>query len=583
MQATQPHRLVEPDDMTPQQVRLEPVPGNRRVGRLAPGGTQLAVTWAVATASPWGTARRLRDLVPAADGRRPASLPAAWQTALRQQPQPSGWTVSSDGAWVRAADPPRGTRLFAVSPEGRLLDPAPSAVAAAAAAAAAVAVWRDCCVVASPLVKGRAAGAKEPLPQLRPYDPPTPPPAAGAEETPPRRDLYLVGPWDDAPLDPSLWGHAGEPVTHFTVKAATLRLKQFDAANKQHSQYSPTTAMAPALWGAGATDAPDPQAVDSLAARQELAFQHRLRGASTPTARHASDGQLARFYRQLWMNASPPRLLPLQRAAQRLAAGPQGTPAADDSTDPLQPWDDPPLAWRRAWNSAQAKPRPRPHRVFMWQLLHAALPCGAASAQFLPPDREGLADVACCGNAACREGPGPTRSARGNWPLESLAHALLHCPAVQPAVKWLTELWTQVEGGPGPPATTAVWLQGDTTVWKPQHHHTALWTTLRTALLATTWALRQRRTATGEQFTPREVVGGCVEDVRRLVHADWQRVVSEITVMDGTHRSWFPGKDPRLTVIEFETFWCPGSVIAHVSHPQGASVPTLDVRLKAPD
>jgi len=125
----------------------------------------------------------------------------------------------------------------------------------------------------------------------------------------------------------------------------------------------------------------------------------------------------------------------------------------------------------------------------MWQLLHAALPCGAASAQFLPPDREGLADVACCGNAACREGPGPTRSARGNWPLESLAHALLHCPAVQPAVKWLTELWTQVEGGPGPPATTAVWLQGDTTVWKPQHHHTALWTTLRTALLATTWAL----------------------------------------------------------------------------------------------
>ena len=74
-----------------------------------------------------------------------------------------------------------------------------------------------------------------------------------------------------------------------------------------------------------------------------------------------------------------------------------------------------------------------------------------------------------------------------------------------------------------------------------------------------------------------------MEDVRRLVHADWQRVVSEITVMDGTHRSWFPGKDPRLTVIEFETFWCPGSVIAHVSHPQGASVPTLDVRLKAPD
>ena len=110
-----------------------------------------------------------------------------------------------------------------------------------------------------------------------------------------------------------------------------------------------------------------------------------------------------------------------------------------------------------------------------------------------------------------------------------------------------------------------------------------LWTTLRTSLLAATWGLHRRRTATGEQFTAREVVEACVEDVRRLVLADWQGVVSDITVMEGTHRSWFPGRHARRSLMEFETFWCPGSVIAHVSHPQGTVVPALDFRLKALD
>jgi hypothetical protein len=125
-----------------------------------------------------------------------------------------------------------------------------------------------------------------------------------------------------------------------------------------------------------------------------------------------------------------------------------------------------------------------------------------------------------------------------------------------------------------------VWLQADTTDWRPQRDHAALWTTLRTSLLAAAWGLHQHRAATGEQFTAREVVGACVGDVRRLVLADWQRVVSAVTEMEGAHRSWFPGRDPRLSVLDFETFWCPASVIAHVSHPQGA--PVLDFRLEAP-
>jgi hypothetical protein len=128
-----------------------------------------------------------------------------------------------------------------------------------------------------------------------------------------------------------------------------------------------------------------------------------------------------------------------------------------------------------------------------------------------------------------------------------------------------------------------VWLQAATEPWRPQRRHAALWATLRTALLASAWSLHQRRAATGEHFTPREVGECFVGDVRRLVWADWQRVVSDVAEMEGTHRSWFPGRDPRMTVVEFETFWCPSSVVAHVYHPQGSSTPVLDFRLRPPD
>ena len=54
--------------------------------------------------------------------------------------------------------------------------------------------------------------------------------------------------------------------------------------------------------------------------------------------------------------------------------------------------------------------------------------------------------------------------------------------------------------------------------------------------------------------------------------------------MTGTHRSWFPGREPNLTLVDFERFWCPASAIAHVIPPQGARrKPVLEFRLEVPD
>ena len=193
----------------------------------------------------------------------------------------------------------------------------------------------------------------------------------------------------------------------------------------------------------------------------------------------------------------------------------------------------------------------------------------------MPPGPEHAA-TACCSNAVCRPPGPPTRPPPvARWKLETLQHALLDCPAVRPALLWLAQTWARIGGDRPPPPTAAVWLLADPAAWHPQRRTLApLWRTLRTALLAAAWGLRCRREASGHQHSAADVVAAFVEDVRRLVVADWHRVVSHITEMAGTHASWFPRRNEVMTVMDFEIAWCTGSVIAHVTH--GAGRPTLE-------
>ena len=98
-------------------------------------------------------------------------------------------------------------------------------------------------------------------------------------------------------------------------------------------------------------------------------------------------------------------------------------------------------------------------------------------------------------------------------------------------------------------------------------------------MLAAVWSLRTGRVATGETFTPDQTVEECIADVRRLVFADWQVATTTCTDMAGTHSSWFPGRPPTMDVVEFETRWCTGGVIAHVTQGAHGRGPSMEFRL----
>jgi hypothetical protein len=98
-------------------------------------------------------------------------------------------------------------------------------------------------------------------------------------------------------------------------------------------------------------------------------------------------------------------------------------------------------------------------------------------------------------------------------------------------------------------------------------------------MLAAAWSWRLRRAADGEQFGPGHIVSSWVADVRRLVLADWQVATSSCTEMAGAHRSWFPGREPQLDLLAFESRWCGGGVVAHVAHGTAGRPPRLEFRL----
>jgi hypothetical protein len=172
-------------------------------------------------------------------------------------------------------------------------------------------------------------------------------------------------------------GHAPALVPHEQATRTSVGATPPATANKRSiappTTYSPGQAVLPALWGHTTSGTADPNAVQALAQRQstdflaKMAVSQAAAGAAAAAAAAAgpsrgprprppamTDDDLAAIYRQPWMQPSPPRALPAERAALRqgLAAGQTLNAAGrDDALDPLATRAVSPggPVWRSAW------------------------------------------------------------------------------------------------------------------------------------------------------------------------------------------------------------------------------------------
>ena len=128
----------------------------------------------------------------------------------------------------------------------------------------------------------------------------------------------------------------------------------------------------------------------------------------------------------------------------------------------------------------------RQHRLTAWRVLHEAIWCGAFSA-YIGRCRQQLSLEKASVQAAC-----PRPACQGQ--PKTLTHLFLTCPSSARVLTWLSAIWTQLKGSPGPPLSAALLMADDQRRWQPQPAHLQpLWTQLRIAALAAIHTARAQR------------------------------------------------------------------------------------------
>mgnify|MGYP007049804946 CR=1 FL=1 len=159
-------------------------------------------------------------------------------------------------------------------------------------------------------------------------------------------------------------------------------------------------------------------------------------------------------------------------------------------------------------------------------------------------------------------------------PLETHMHAFWDCPVVQPAVRWLWDLWQQISGHP-PPLNPAILIVGDPSIWRPPPALCLLWLRLRVTFLHTIWKLRHRRRLTNQPLTSPAIVAVAAATLERVIRADFLCATQDLAKKSGLGQRWFRSRKRQLTVGLFQSQWCVRGVLASVS---GTS-PTLIVHV----
>ena len=213
-----------------------------------------------------------------------------------------------------------------------------------------------------------------------------------------------------------------------------------------------------------------------------------------------------------WQRATAaPRLHPMERAQQRLLQQP-AIPRGG-----LRP------GYQAVWTRLQDRTLHRPHRLVCWRMLHGQLGCNA----FLHHVNPTLYSSNGCSAPACRQ----------QRFVETLTHAFLECPEVQPAVEWLRKTWEQLAGQRfAVPLTPAFLLADDPEGWAGADDAGVYrqWTRLRVAFFGALWEARCSRGGGGYGASlARRVAQATAASVAAAVWRDWLRTSGE--------RAWTPG------------------------------------------
>lgn len=212
----------------------------------------------------------------------------------------------------------------------------------------------------------------------------------------------------------------------------------------------------------------------------------------------------------------------------------------------------------------------------MWRLVHGGLPLGASRLWAVPavgdPQRWAALLDSCCQATACvaLTAAGPSTSSAPPTaalpPLETATHLFWECPSVSPAVDWLWDVWSKVEGT-APPKQPATLLLG---AWQPKNRGLRrLWVHLRTALLYAVWRLRLERRRSGRQFDARHVVELARGSLRGTIRLHFAMATQDLPRAAGLPAGWFRGRSSaRHSLKVFMGSWCAGNVLAHIDFLQ---------------
>ena len=342
-------------------------------------------------------------------------------------------------------------------------------------------------------------------------------------------------------------------------------------------EYTPGEGVRPRSWGQAGVQgsgvlAWDQRRVLELQQYRDAGTRHG--GGGQPAA--GADGSAASIYRAPWMQPSPARLHPIQRAQAAQAAA----AAASGSGQQLrQPFDDSKdiadlsgqrRPWQRVYKALWQSGMDREASHFAYRLLHQGLNIGShrLPGMIRSGDEDGIKGCLCPANTCIA--PGFFGIDDVTWVtciapglLETHLHAFWECPMVQPAVRWLWDLWQQLSGH-APPLNPAVLIVGDPSLWSPPPALCLLWLRLRATFLHTIWKLRHRRQVTNQALTSPVVVSATAASLERSIREDFLCATQDLPKQSGLGPRWFRGRARRQTLGDFQRKWCVRGVLASV-------------------